>query len=219
MSTKLLTLVFSHPGQSDEWPAMLERLGADTLIFHAGAEDETTRDGKVLAIKAQVGLPYRPETLIQVLRSVLMDEDFADYTHFLVVNGNVETVDRATIEAVGPLDYFGPYICDPQRGNRTWHMKMVPPTNPWAKQPYKGPMVAWCSGAHGYVLSRRAATIVNETALSVTIPLIRSHEIYDDLMVAKMLHGLAISPKKREIGVTFRASADGKTPTETKKTE
>jgi hypothetical protein len=200
----VLVMVFSHISHKDSWPALKERLGPDTLIFHGDVLIQGEDDG-VLGIDAPGGYDNRAEILIKALRYVSAN---TNYSHFLVVNDCVNTVDRAALNAVATpdMDYCGPRICDPARASRTVHMSFVPKTSPWFKSAYKGPFVAWCDGNTGYLLSRRAVTHIDETVMTATLPLVRMHEIYEDLMVAKMLHGVEIYPKKRALGVTLAAN-------------
>jgi hypothetical protein len=197
----VLVLVFSHISRKDQWPALQERLGADTLIFHGDALI-TGENDNVLGIDAVGGYDNRAEVLIKALRHVAAT---TNYSHFMVVNDCVQTVDRAVLNALATpdMDYCGSRICDPERASRTLHMNFVPKTSPWFKSAYKGPFVAWCDGNRGYLLSRRAITHIDETVMSATLPLVKMHEIYEDLMVAKMLHGFEIYPKKRDLGLTL----------------
>jgi hypothetical protein len=197
----VVALVFSHISRKDSWSALKERLGPDTLIFHGDALITGEDDG-VLGIDAPGGYDNRAEVLIKALRHVAAN---TNYTHFLIINDCVASVDRDVLNALATpdMDYCGVRICDPARASRTTHMQFVPKDSPWFKTAYEGPFVAWCDGSRGYLLSRLALRHIDETVMSATLPLVKMHEIYEDLMVAKMLHGYEIYPKRRELGVTL----------------
>lgn len=99
-----------------------------------------------------------------------------------------------TVKIIKPLDcdipnhYVGYVNCVNEQANTTWHFDKCSPASAWNNKPYAGSYVPWCAGPM-YLLSAFAIKLVANTPPDL------SHEIYEDLYVAKcLLNHANISP-------------------------
>jgi hypothetical protein len=67
--------------------------------------------------------------------------------------------------------------------------------------PYRGCYVPWCTGGHGYVLSKKSLKILKNNKNY-------NNEIYEDLYIAKVLRRNKIFPKQLRNIKTFFISPD-----------
>ena len=86
------------------------------------------------------------------------------------------------------VDYLGCVSDAP--GNPSWHQQKVTPGSPWANKSYTGLWTPYSMGGFGYLLSRRALQVLAAVATPSRI----QEDIYEDLMVGKLLGEAGIEP-------------------------
>ena len=85
------------------------------------------------------------------------------------------------------VDYLGCVVDRP--GNPKWHFGKVANGSKWDGRPYYGPWVPYAAGGMGYLLSRKALEVLSKAA-----PALWEEEIYEDIMVGKLLKAGGIEP-------------------------
>jgi hypothetical protein len=205
----LLTVIMSCQKHQYLWPALLERAGPNAIVFCGGSLNPK-REGRTVWLDCADTYEGLPEKMIALMRFVLADPSYAHVTHILKVDDNdgspSVTIDPTVLE----LDYVGQAI---QRtpGTRTWHFGKVTKGSWWDERPYDGTFVPWAKGGYTYILSRRAISLCVTAADAMGLETLRRTEIYEDIMIAKMLRGHGIVPHKRSFGIqTQHTTTPGK---------
>ena len=88
-----------------------------------------------------------------------------------------------------------------------WHFDKVSRDSHWHERPYVGPYLPWADGAASYVLSARSMDVLIAAFPVVDAPhmltILRKTEIYEDIMVAKILHSAEIEPREQDYGANW----------------
>lgn len=94
-------------------------------------------------------------------------------------------------------DYSGQRINGAGPFDRKWYFSKCPEKSPWYNSEYNGEYLPWADGGCGYILSRKAMNIiVNKKKSNLEIC---ENDIYEDLMIGKLLNKNNIFPEKIEI--------------------
>jgi hypothetical protein len=201
---RLLTCVLSCQKNKELWPEILSRLQENIIIFSGGSDisylDPT---GKLLYLNCNDFYEGLPEKIICMIEQVLKLKEFNDVTHILKIDDHDTMFTKDSIQTILKLkelneyEYLGqniqtvhPFI----GGNRSYHFRKVTPGSYWDSRPYNGPYTDWADGGCTYILSRKALEIIHSKYNSSQLTKLRQNEIYEDLMIAKLL--LPIVPKK-----------------------
>jgi hypothetical protein len=199
----LLTVIMSCRKNQHLWPSLLERAGPNAIIFCGGAP-ATTRDGNILLLDCADTYEGLPEKMIALMRFVTADPSFANYTHILKIDDH-DTVCTAAVAAaidISGVEYVGQRLCGGGGPvNPCWHFGKVTRGSYWDWRPYTGPYVQWIDGGCAYILSRRAMGLCVAAADAMGLEKLRQTEIYEDLMIAKMLAPHGIYPQKRSFEI------------------
>lgn len=109
--------------------------------------------------------------------------NFPDYSHYCKIDGNTTILSPVDVLSA---DYYGNVLSPSFCSNRIYHQGKCSSGSLWNNKEYQGEFVDWCAG-YGYVLSKKAATIVGNNPPS-------QEEIYEDLYVGKTLRRNGILP-------------------------
>lgn len=88
-------------------------------------------------------------------------------------------------------NYFG--NIQNYEGKRDWHLGKCSKGSIWNTKLYNGQFIPWCKGGYGYILSKKALEIVAKYDKCY------KDEIYEDLLIAKILADSNITPEKDNI--------------------
>jgi hypothetical protein len=202
----LLTAIMSCRKHQHMWSSLLTRAGPNAIIFCGGAPT-TKRIGNILLMDCADTYEALPEKMIAMMRFVTTDPSCAQVSHILKIDDHDTFCTAATAAAIdiSGMEYVGQRIAGlggPK--NPRWHFGKVTSGSWWDRRPYTGPYVPWADGGCAYILSRRAMDLCVNAASAMGLEELRRTEIYEDLMVAKMLHDHGINPQER----TFRIKTE-----------
>jgi hypothetical protein len=163
---------------------MMTRLSLPYLIC-TGGSDATVYDASRshVSLKCDDSYVGLPSKMITLFRFLTQSSDFSAYTHYVKLDEDLCVI-RPLISS-DLQDYTG--IVYAREGNRRWHIGRCPGSR-WNTEPYTGIYVPYCLGGYGYIVSRKAATAIASASI------IPENEIYEDLMMGKILLSVGIYP-------------------------
>jgi hypothetical protein len=163
--------------------SMMSALHQPYIVACGGFEAETfDPDLKVLRLACDDSYPGLPQKITHLCRAFSSRKEFSVFSHLAKVDEDI-----AVLGPIPPnflVDYGGATYR--RSGNRSYHFGKCP-GSPWNWRPYEGVFVPWNLGGYGYILSRNAAALIGENQIAI-------EEIYEDLMVAKILEKNGIFP-------------------------
>jgi len=177
----------------------------DNIIIFCGKSDRTYFDksSKVLYLKCNDFYEGLPEKMICMIDQVLTLECFKDVTHILKVDDHdIDYIsDSSCIERLNDrdelwkYDYIGQTLREvPGSGYGGCHFGKVTPGSYWDSRFYTGPFTTWADGGSTYILSRIALEIITMKYQALDIDRLRANEIYEDVMIARILADYGIKP-------------------------
>jgi len=201
---RILVTILSCKKNEDLWEGLRAKMDKDMLIFIGGAEvsyfDEAT---KILHLKCNDLYDGLPDKIICMIHHVLNLECFADVTHIIKIDDCDTIWDKSHIENLYSIDelnthdYIGQHAYGENYSyiSRIYHYSKVHNKSYWYERPYRGTIVKYCGGGHTYILSRNAMTLINNTYNLRNMASLYKLEIYEDLMIGKILNKHGIIPK------------------------
>ena len=220
VQVQVLVVVLSCNKYRHLWPSILAK-GIDDLIILVGHEDmhdrvlthtELTADsemylvGQVLHLGCNDCYEGLPVKMAKAIEFVLRSPRFAHITHILKIDDHDTHFDKSNVDtikamlAAAPCDFMGQKLNQPP-GMRNYHVPYVSLNSEWRTKWYTGEMVPWLHGGSSYVLSRLAMTLVNNVYNTTNVKDVSTNEIFEDMMVAKILYRNGILPKQVDYGV------------------
>jgi len=199
------------------WDGIISK-GVDDLIITTGQEqDEIPKDDKAHfdALNRILHLPCNdayeglPEKIVRMVDYVLHAHEFSHITHLIKIDDHDNVFHRKNIEHIATCvpelathDYIGQKLqkCS---GDRSYHRPRVDRDSPWAHKSYEGAFVPWLHGGSSYILSRRAMLCINDTFNLNNIESVTQSEIFEDVMIARILHERGIHPHEMSYGITL----------------
>ena len=142
---------------------------------------------KILFLKCDDTYEGLPNKIIELFKFLSNSKFFKDYTHFFKIDDDTninKIMDHRKLDG----DYLG--TIQDYEGKRDWHIGKCSPNSVWNKKIYNGNYVPWCKGGYGYILSRKAINAIYEYKENY------DDEIYEDLLIGKILLKSDIQPKK-----------------------
>jgi hypothetical protein len=193
----LLTAIMSCRKNQHLWSSLLTRAGPNAIIFCGGAPT-TKRIGNILLLDCADTYEALPEKMIAMMRFITSDPSCAHVTHVLKADDH-DAPPPTRFDPSG-FDYVGQAL-QHVPGTREWHFGKVTKGSWWDERPYDGAFVPWAKGGYTYILSRRAMIACVDAADAMGLETLRRTEIYEDVMVGKMLHPHGIFPRQRHFGI------------------
>lgn len=204
---KILLVIMSCYKHSHLWDNIKKNMNDNLIIFIGGAtETYYNDDKKILHLACNDFYEGLPEKILYTINKILELEQFNDITHILKIDDHdnkftKEAIDNLyQIEDLNNYDYIGQRVHD-HPGQTTFHFNKVTKYSYWDDRKYEGEYVPFLDGGTTYILSRKAMTIINEEFKIIGINTIRRDEIYEDVMIAKILHKHNILPKVIHYGI------------------
>jgi hypothetical protein len=173
------------------------------------------RPRNVLALRCDDSYEGLPEKIIFAAHAVRRLDRFARFTHALKIDDHDAAVDADAfgrlhahiLKPAAQWDFVGQRVIRSYAGNRRWHFDKVSRDSSWHERPYVGPYLPWADGAASYVLSARSMDVLIAAFPVVDAPhmltILRKTEIYEDIMVAKILHSAEIEPREQDYGANW----------------
>lgn len=159
---------------------MMTQLKIQDFCFVTGGYDKDSYSEKEKIIKLNCNDYYEglPEKMIKTLRFINNNDFFNRYTHICKLDDDMIIEKPLIIDTY--LDYGG--RINKIEGNRKWHIGKCSKNSKWNHTIYKGRYVPWAVGGYGYILSKKSISLILENDFN------KEEEIYEDLMIAKMLY-------------------------------
>lgn len=201
---KLLTVVLSCKKHEDLWQKILQR-NIPNLIILSGGFEETRLDGHILQLKCNDLYEGIPEKIILAYEFIYKNIEF---THILKVDDHdteftSEQITNIQVNFKNILDtkdYIGQRL-NSGEGNRKWHIKKVSDNSQWKKKEYTGKYKPWLGGGETYILSKNAIHCILSKYNELTLDILRTSEIYEDIMISKILFENKIYPFELNYGI------------------
>ena len=132
--------------------------------------------------------------MICAVDAILNLEIFKDITHILKVDGKDNSFANLNETDIYKHDYIGQRVNKVGYNIRTWHFNKVSVDSPWHNKEYNGKYVDWADGGTSYILSRNSLEMINSVYSFNNLAEVLVDHIYEDLMIAIILHGYDIIP-------------------------
>ena len=206
---KILVTVLSCNKHENLWEEIASK-GIDNLIIFTGGSNKTFYDSKtkVLHLKCSDTYEGLPEKMVIMMEYILHSTQFSDITHIIKIDDhdNVFTAknieDLYKIEELSEYHYVGQMINNLQiypwvwfSGNK-WHIGKVKKDCFWYNKYYSGGYLPWLDGGCSYILSKEAMQCISSWYNSSNVEELRQVEIFEDVMMAKILYHHNIFPKR-----------------------
>jgi hypothetical protein len=176
----------TQPSQFERIREMMSCLKASYVFCIGGKEDTASfnTDSRELHMPCDDSYAGLPAKVLATFAYLTTATEFSEFTHYMKLDEDMQVL-KLFPKIMFP-NYAGRVYHG--EGNRKWHVGRCPGSH-WNTRPYDGIFVPWCLGGYSYMLSRTAATTIVE-ATKTNIP----DEIYEDLMIAKILNAVGIHP-------------------------
>jgi len=211
---KILVAVLSCNKNSHLWKK-IQNLDISNLCIFTGGSETTyyDKDSQVLHLRCNDGYDGLPEKMILMIEYILYAEQFSDVTHIIKIDDHDNTFTKKNIENLYHLKELKKYHYIGQRLNNNssypwhwlegnkWHIGKVSDKSYWYNKYYNGGYVPWLDGGCSYILSREAMKCIHSWYNSSNLETLRKREIFEDVMMAKILYHHNIYPKQVNYGI------------------
>ncbi len=205
-SIKLLVVVLSCKKHQDLWPKIFERNVADLYIVCGGFE-ETRLNGNIIELKCDDTYEGLPEKVILAYEFIYKNIPF---THILKADDHDTEFTSEQIlniqvkfkKILDTKDYIGQFLINAEP-DRKYHFNKTSDTSHWKTQKYNGEYRPWLGGGETYILSKKAIQCIISKYNESTVDIIRKNEIYEDVMISKILFVNAIHPYQLNYGIKY----------------
>lgn len=203
---KILVVVMSCHKHWSMWEEIQQNVKDDLIIFSSSPKNENwyDKEKRVLYLNCRDSYECLPEKIICMIDQVLTMDVFKKYTHILKIDDheavnltekkienlyNYEQIKYNHFIGQNLLNYGG-------SSSRSYHFGKVDPNSHWHNLEYKGSYSPWLNGGKTYILSRTAMMCINSVYNFTNLDILYKNEIYEDLMVGKILYRFNIHPKE-----------------------
>ena len=205
---KIVYFIISHQKNKHGYAKFKNK--PDTFIVVGNLKQEAPyllEDG-ILTVRANDLYFGLPEKIIMMHEAFLNMPELSSYTHLYKIDDDCDIYEprKEFFDFVRNVDYAGSNISKFLRGSDNhmiqagkigteYHFKYShqDPDNYWAKNPYLGNYVNYVNGPN-YILSRPLINKINKIWNHTNIDLLRTTEIFEDLMIGKVCFLLGYPP-------------------------
>jgi len=211
---KILVVVMSCNKHNHLWKDIASKNINDLIIFTGGSNttylDETS---KVLHLKCNDFYEGLPEKMILMIEYVLHSNYFSDVTHIIKIDDHDNSFTEENIRNLYKLEEIKQYHYIGQKLNNNffypwqwtesnkYHLGKVSENSYWFDRNYAGGYLPWLDGGCSYILSRDAMKCVWSWYNSSNLDELREREIFEDVMMGKILYHHGIFPKEKIYGI------------------
>lgn len=199
----MLVLVISCKKHQQIWSKILDRNVPDLYIVCGGFE-ETRLNGNIIELNCNDFYEGLPEKVVLAYEFIYknipfshilkVDDHDTDFTAKQIMNIQVKFK-----KILDTKDYIGQSLIN--RVVRKWHFKKTSSTSHWKTQEYSGDYKPYLGGGQTYILSKKAIQCIISKYNESTLDILRTSEIYEDLMIGKILFDNGIHPHKLNYGI------------------
>jgi hypothetical protein len=201
MTNKICVFLISCQKHKKQWPKFIKNFQEnfqfnDFFIVYADPNLPTEFHifGKFIILKANDFYEGLPEKILKLFHLAASNEAFSEYTHFVKMDDTLNVMHNISfkkLEVSIKSDYEGSHINDCLNPlNRMYHYDKC--SSPSFNVPYTGDYIPFCYGDF-YILSRKAAESITKCKHYDIYD-----EIYEDVMIAKILRLDEIFPIKND---------------------
>jgi hypothetical protein len=200
----MIVLVISCKKNQDLWPNIFKR-GVANLYIACGGFEKTRLNGNILELNCNDLYDGLPEKVILAYEFIFKNIPF---THILKVDDHdteftseqIQSIQVKFKDILEKQNYIGQNLVK-QQGERRHHFGKVLSNSFWYNRPYNGIFRPWLGGGETYILSKNAVHCILKKYNQSTLNILRTNEIFEDVMVAKILFEYDIHPYKLDYGI------------------
>lgn len=195
-NTNILIVVVSCYKHRHLWDNIKYRTNNDLIIITGTNNNNKWYDknNKVLYLNCNDYYDGLPEKIILMIEEVLRNPEFSHITHILKIDDHDTYFDDNIIKNIYnynellTYDYIGQKLncwSDNILGN--YHFGKVPSNSYWNNRLNDISNVIYFDGGCSYILNRKAMQLINNVYHSSNINQLRKNEIYEDVMIGRIL--------------------------------
>jgi len=198
----ILVVVLSCKKNSHLWDEIKNR--TQNLVIFTGSHNNSTfydKKSKMLYLKCNDHYEGLPEKMILMIEQILNIPDFKKVTHILKIDDHDTYFTDENIQNLYNLNelHFYNYIGQkkeyrPPNTLSDYHFGKVSKNSFWNNRKGNVSNVAWLDGGCSYILSKKAMKAINKTYNSSNLKLLRKKEIFEDVMIGRLLALRKIRP-------------------------
>jgi hypothetical protein len=191
----ILVAVLSCKKHSHIWNEIKNR--SKQLLIFTGSYNNTTfydKKSKILYLNCNDKYEGLPEKIVLMIEQILTKPEFKNITHILKIDDHDTYFTDENIKSLYNLNElnFYNYIGQKKvyRPPNTWsdyHFGKISKSSHWNNKKGNVSNVTWLDGGCSYILSRKAMKLINKTYNSSNINIVRKKEIYEDVMIGRLL--------------------------------
>jgi hypothetical protein len=197
MNNNILVVFLSCKKNNNLWEKLLN-ININSIIFYGNPEinEPFIYKNRILTLKCNDTYDFLPVKVYLMIKNILKIPEFNDITHILKIDDWDTKIDNnmyIKLKDINLSDYCGQQLNNKYNGDKRWHFNKCPIDSIWHNKEYDGKFVPWLDGGCGYILSKNAMNIISNSNISELE--IYENIIYEDLMIAIILHKNNIYPK------------------------
>jgi hypothetical protein len=207
----ILIVVVSCHKHKHLWNPIKKRT-TNPLIIITGTNNNNNhfydKDHQILHLNCNDLYDGLPEKIICMIDEVLHNDHFRDITHILKIDDHDTYFTHQNIQnlykyhKIYLFDYLGQKLnCWGEDTKGTYHFGKVPINSYWHNREANISNVQYFDGGCSYILSRKAMILINQKYNSCNINLLRVNEIYEDVMIGRLLKEHGILPCQVNYGI------------------
>jgi hypothetical protein len=209
----ILVVIVSCNKHTHLWNKIKSRTSNDLIII-SGTNDRNKdkrwydKQDRTLWLNCNDYYDGLPEKIILMIEEVLQNPEFSHITHIIKIDDHDNEFTDKSIKklyrcsALKEFDYLG------QKQNRwdgntdcKYHFGKVPVWSKWHNKTADISDVTYFDGGCSYILSRRAMELINKEYNDSNIDQLRNDEIYEDLMIGRILGKYNVPSKLLNYGI------------------
>jgi hypothetical protein len=211
---KILVAVMSCNKHQHLWKDIVSKNIIDLIIFTGGSSKTyLDKSNKILHLKCNDYYEGLPEKMILMIEYVLHSNYFSDITHIIKIDDHDNSFTENNIKDLHGLQELKEYHYVGQRLNNIYsypwqwtdsnkyHIGKVSENSYWYNRNYAGGYLPWLDGGCSYILSRDAMNCIWSWYNSSNLDELRKREIFEDVMMGKILYHHNIFPKQKTYGI------------------
>jgi hypothetical protein len=206
----LLIVIVSCNKHAHFWYKLQRRTKNRFIIITGSNKNENWYDKKsnILYLKCNDLYDGLPEKIIMMIEQVLKIPEFNDITHIVKIDDHDTFFNDKVIKNLYEKDELHVYDYLGQKKNfwqpgavGNYHFGKVPRLSYWYNRLADITNVTYFDGGCSYILSRKAMEIINQTYNSSNIQKLRINEIYEDLMIGRIMQNNNIEAYEMDYGL------------------
>jgi hypothetical protein len=202
----MIVVVISCKKHQYLWPTIFNRNVTDLYIVCGGFE-ETRLNGNIIELKCDDAYEGLPEKVVLAYEFIYKNIPF---THILKADDHdteftaeqIKNIEVKFKNILDTKDYIGQKLWNGE-GNRKYHFNKTSNTSQWKTQEYSGEFRPWLGGGETYILSKKAINCILLKYNESTLDILRKNEIYEDIMISRILFTNGIYPDQVNYGIKY----------------